>query len=289
LAQAGRKLSPDEQPLQRAAHAGELVTAFEGELIRPDGSSIAVMITATPLFEESGKVRGAIAAIIDISDRKRADAQQQVLLHELQHRVKNIITTIGALASRMLKGERSVADFTGAFTARLAGMAKTHELLNQNNWVGTGLRPLVESAVGSYVSGDGKNFAIGGPELTLTASAAATLGMVLYELSTNAAKYGSWSERGGRVTVSWHIKLDGGEDNVSFSWIETGGSEISGPFEEGFGTGFMRRAVEYELDGKLQLEPSSTGLRCLIEFPLRRALHGHMTQQGDSRHAQGPR
>lgn len=283
LAQAGRRLPPEEQPLRRAARAGEATTGFEGQLIRPNGSSVDVAITATPLFDESGKVRGAIAAITDISERKRADAQQQVLLHELQHRVKNIITTIGALASRMLKGERSVADFTSAFTARLASMAKTHELLNQGNWVGTSLRSLVESAVHSYVSADGKNFAVSGPDLTLTVNAAPTLGMVLYELSTNAAKYGAWSGRGGRVTVTWHIKMDEGKDSVAFSWVETGGPEVSAPLKEGFGTGFIRRAVEYEMGGNFELEPAPTGLRCLIEFPLRRNMHRHISAQGDLR------
>src|SRR5215470_4043140 len=134
-------LTAEEQPLQRAARAGEVVPSFEGQLLRPDGSRVDVMMSATPLSDESGKVRGAIAAIVDISERKRAEAQQQLLLHELQHRVKNIITTISALASRMLKGGPSLANFSEAFTGRLAAMAKTHELLTQNNWVGTGLRP----------------------------------------------------------------------------------------------------------------------------------------------------
>ena len=278
--------TPEEQPLQRAARAGEVVPSFEGQLLRPDGSRVDVMMSATPLSDESGKVRGAIAAIVDISERKRAEAQQQLLLHELQHRVKNIITTISALASRMLKGGPSLDGFAEAFTGRLAGMAKTHELLTQNNWVGTGLRPLVETAVRSYLSADGKNVAINGPDLILTPNAAAALGMVLYELGTNAAKYGAWSERGGRVSVSWHVKVAEGEDSVSLSWIETDGPEIKPPFAEGFGTSFIRRSVEYELGGRLALELAPTGLHCLIEFPLRRKQRSEIAVQDSSLDAQ---
>jgi two-component system CheB/CheR fusion protein len=285
LVQGEHHLTAEEQPLLRAARAGEAVPSFEGQLLRPDGSRVDVMMTATPLFDEGAKVRGAIAAIMDISERKRAEAQQQVLLHELQHRVKNIITTIGALASRMLKGGQSLDSFADAFTGRLAGMAKTHELLTQNNWAGTGLRPLVETTVRSYLSTDGKNFAISGPDLILTPNAAATLGMVLYELATNAAKYGAWSERGGRVNVSWHVKVAEGEDSLSLSWVETDGPAVEPPIAEGFGTGFIKRSVEYELGGHLALKLAPRGLRCLIEFPLRRNVRSAMVVQDSSHDA----
>ena len=289
LMQEEHRLTAEEQPLQRAARAGEAVPSFEGQLLRANGSRVDVMMSATPLFDENGKVRGAIAAIVDISERKRAEAQQQALLHELQHRVKNIIATIGALATRMLKGRQSLETFTEAFTGRLAGMAKTHELLTQNNWLGTGLRSLIETAVRSYLSVDGKNFAMNGPDLVLTPNAAATLGMVLYELATNAAKYGAWSERGGRVSVSWHVKVAEGDDSVFFSWVETDGPAVKLPTAEGFGTSFVKRSVEYELGGHLALELAPTGLHCLIEFPLRRNVRSEMVVQGSSLDGQGAR
>src|SRR5262249_16338691 len=150
-------------------------------------------------------------------------------------------------------------DFSSAFTARLAGMAKTHELLNQSSWAGTDLRSLVEIMVRPYVSADRANFAITGPNLLLTPNAAATMGMVFYELATNAAKYGAWSEREGVVNLSWHILAGGDDDNVSISWMESGTQHDAASRPEGFGTGLIRRIVEYELGGRVELEPAPSG------------------------------
>jgi two-component system CheB/CheR fusion protein len=266
----GRELPRQEHPLQIAARTGEAIAGFEGEVLRNDGTRFDAMIGATPLFTDDGKVRGAIAAILDISDRKRFEAQQQVLLHELQHRVKNIITTIGALATRMLRGAETVSSFTEAFLGRLNGMARTHDLLTRRNWRGAGLRELITNTVTPYVSSDGKNVAIEGPMLVLEPGAATTLGMVFYELATNAAKYGALSTRSGHIKVNWRLQTVDGEDWVSLAWEESGGPRLDGQKLEGFGTGFAKRSVEYEISGRAELELRPTGAHCLIEFPVRR-------------------
>jgi two-component system CheB/CheR fusion protein len=140
IIQQDHELRPDEQPLLKAVRSGEVVSEVEAVLVRADGGRVDVLMSATPLLTDDGKVRGGIAVILDISERKRGETQKQILLHELQHRVKNIITTVGALASRMLKGTTSLEDFATAFTGRLSAMAKTHELLTASNWQGAGLR-----------------------------------------------------------------------------------------------------------------------------------------------------
>jgi two-component system CheB/CheR fusion protein len=265
-----RDLKPEEQPLQRAVRSGEVVNESEAVLVRPDGSRTDVLISATPMLSEDGKVRGGIAAILDISERKRSEVQQQVLLHELQHRVKNIITTVSALSTRMLKGGPSLEDFSAAFTGRLSAMAKTHELLTASNWQGAGLRPLIDATVRSYSSQDGRNVAVSGPDLVLAPAAASTLGLVLYELATNALKYGALKERGAQVDIKWQLtKLNGSED-VSLEWHEIGGPMVRSDAKDGFGTGFIRRSVEYELGGKVDLELQPSGLRCRIIFPRQR-------------------
>jgi two-component system CheB/CheR fusion protein len=272
-----RDLKPEEQPLQRAVRSGAIVGEFEAVLARPDGARIDVMMSATPLFDDDGRVRGGIAVILDISERKRGELQQQVLLHELQHRVKNILTTVSALATRMLKGSTSLPDFATAFTGRLSAMAKTHELLTASNWQGAGLRPLIDATVRSYSSRDGKNISVSGPDLTLSPAAAATLGLVFYELATNAVKYGALRERNGRVDISWRVnKLDGSED-VSLQWSESQGPAVEASAADGFGTGFIRRSVEYELNGKVDLELQPSGLRCRIVFPCERNVLGAPT------------
>jgi len=268
LVQGGRELAADEQPLQRASRTGQPVGTFEGELLRVDGKRRDVMVTATPLLDEGGKVHGAIAAIVDISERKRAEAHQQVLLHELQHRVKNIIATVSALAGHTLKPNITAAEFVQAFQGRLRGMARTHELLSRSNWTGAPLGELVETAVRSLTARGSGAFAMQGPEVMLTPSAAATLGMVLYELATNAAKYGALAKSGGRLDVAWQIAGSGRARRIELTWVESAGADMPKDFVPGFGLNFVTRSIEYELQGKAGWEPAPGGLRWTIEFPV---------------------
>jgi two-component system CheB/CheR fusion protein len=262
-----RELGPSEQPLHRAAHSGQAVSAFEADLLRADGRRISVMMSATPMFDDQGKVRGGIAAILDISERRVAEAHQQVLLYELQHRVKNIITTIGALASRMMKDSRSLEEFSPAFLGRLRAMAGTHELLSHGNWTGASLRALIEAALQSHLGHDSTTVALSGPDLTLTPGAASTLGLVFYELATNAAKYGSLSAD-GQVAVVWRVDGPPELGSVVIDWIESNGPPVNGPIEPGFGTSFVTRSIEYELNGTADVQPDKGGLRWTVSFPL---------------------
>src|SRR5205823_6461515 len=143
LFQDEREIPDAERPLEKAARSGEAVPGFEGRVLRADGSAVEVMISAAPLFDEAGRSRGAIAAIVDITERKQAEHHQQVLLHELQHRVKNILATVNSLAVRMLKGSTSLEEFASAFVGRLRAMARMHDLLSQQSWTGTELKPLI--------------------------------------------------------------------------------------------------------------------------------------------------
>ena len=237
--------------------------------MRADGRRISVMMSATPMFDDQGKVRGGIAAILDISERRVAEAHQQVLLYELQHRVKNIITTIGALASRMMKDSRSLEEFSSAFLGRLRAMAATHELLSHGNWTGASLRALIEAALQSHLGHDGTTVALRGPDLTLTPGAASTLGLVFYELATNATKYGSLSAD-GQVAVAWRVDGPPELGSVVIDWIESDGPPVNGPIEPGFGTSFVTRSIEYELNGTAEVQPDKGGLRWVISFPLQR-------------------
>jgi len=261
-----RELRPDEQPLQRAVRSGEATTSFEGKLARTDGSRVDVLVSATPLLDEAGKPRGGIAALVDISERKEAEARQQVLLYELQHRVKNILATIGALATRMLRSGGSLENFSEAFLGRLRAMASTHDLLSQANWAGADLKELAESVLrGQTPSTAAVSFE--GPDVLLTPNTASSLGMVFYELATNAAKYGALSNPKGHIEVSWRT-VHASPARLSIEWREIDGPAAPEKLPDGFGTSFIKRSVEYEMQGSAVAEPSLTGLRWRIEFPV---------------------
>ncbi len=270
LLESGNELPRSRHPLERA-QAGEAVSNWQGQLQNDQGGVAEVMISATPLFSEGGKTRGAVAAIVDISLHKQAETETQFLLSELQHRVKNILATIAALAMRMSREPSSIETFRSTFLARLGAMGRTHDLLTGGAWSGANLRSLLETALEPQATGR-TDIVLDGPEVRLASDIATTLGMVFHELATNASKYGALSKSGGRIEIHWRL-LDADTANprrVELSWSEHEGPPVSAPKLLGFGAGFITRSVEYELAGKATLDFAPDGLRCTIEFPLDR-------------------
>jgi two-component system, chemotaxis family, CheB/CheR fusion protein len=269
LFEDGQELPRDSHPLEQAARRGETVSSWQGRLELENGHGTPVMVSATPLFAESGAIRGAVAAIVDISRHKQAEDQQELLLAELQHRVKNILATVGSLAMRLSDG-RSVEAFNDAFLSRLTAMSRMHDLLASENWNGVSLKSLLEMALEPYATADKENVSLEGPDIRMGASAATTLGMIFHELVTNAAKYGALSAANGRVEARWGTLAGepGNQQSIQLSWVEHDGPPVDGSRPAGFGTSLVTRSVEYELTGKANLELSPEGLRCRITFPV---------------------
>ncbi|HUN40204.1 MAG TPA: chemotaxis protein CheB [Acetobacteraceae bacterium] len=263
-----KELAADEHPLRRAVRTGQPVPSWQGRLESGAGRSVFVMISATPLFSDDRRVRGAIAAIVDMSEHRRAEEQQLMLLHELQHRVKNILATVASLATRMAQRSRTVEEFQEAFLSRIRAMGRMHDLLANGAWSGAGLRDLIGAALEPYVSAARANVRLVGGDIRLDANAASTMGMVLHELATNASKYGALSTPGGTVEVGW-TREDGAQGGrLELTWIERDGPPVDPNGTPGFGTSFITRSIEYELQGTVTLELAPTGLRCTIRFPL---------------------
>jgi two-component sensor histidine kinase len=145
-------------------------------------------------------LRRVIGVSIDVTERKRVEEQQRVLMAELDHRVKNALATVSAVVSHTQQGSRSIADFAAALGGRIRALARTHELLSSRSWDGVSLSELVRRVLAPYATGN--NTEIGGPELTLNAEAGQVLSMVLYELTTNAAKHGGLSVHDGQVSAA---------------------------------------------------------------------------------------
>ena len=264
-----QELARDSYPFERAAHRGEAVIDWQGSLHSAAGHSTPVLISAMPLFANDGVVRGAVAAIVDMSRHRQAEDQQRYLLAELQHRVKNILATIASLATRLADGRR-VESFNEAFLSRLEAMSRTHDLLASGNWSGITLRSLVETALEPYATAEKKNIVLGGPEIRMRPNAATTLGMIFHELATNASKYGALSSAHGRVEASWTMPAaePGNQHSVQLTWAEHGGPPVDETRPAGFGTSFITRGVEYELAGSASVELVRPGLRCSITFPV---------------------
>ncbi|MBZ9967812.1 CheR family methyltransferase [Mesorhizobium sp. BR1-1-2] len=262
----GKAVQAVNQPLATAIRTGEAVAQYEARIEKPGAVGVDVMVSATPLFDEAGKVRGAISTVVDISRHKQAERNQERLLHELQHRVKNILATVAALTSRMVRSSHSIADFSTAFQERLQGMARTHELLSRHNWGGTDLKELLRTTLAPYAADRQRNVILEGAPFQLDASAAGTLGMVFFELASNAAKYGALAVENGRVEIDWRIGEPDGP--LSVSWKEIDGPAVEESIKKNFGTTFIQQSLEYELGGSADLQFRKTGLVCLLKIPL---------------------
>jgi two-component sensor histidine kinase len=184
-----------------------------------------------------------------------------MLVAELDHRVKNVLATVSAVASRTQDASRSGADFATDLAGRIRSMAATHELLSGGQWRGVSLGALVRRELAPYLTGN--NTDLGGPDLTLRPEAAQSLSMVLHELTTNAAKHGALSTDRGQVSVRWDRTRAG----VRMQWKEADGPPVRAPERSGYGTDVIRNLIPYELGGAVDLSFAPAGVRCVLVIP----------------------
>lgn len=263
------KLKQEDWPLNLALRTGEPLPISEARLERADGTSVEVMVSATPLFDGQGAARGAVAAVVDISGHRALEARQRVLLDELQHRVKNTLAAVSSLARRMSQGAKTIDEFQESFLRRLTAMSRTHDLLSGGAWAGADLRSLLQVAIGAHSDPERMNVVLEGEQVVLTPNTATTLGLVFHELSTNAVKYGALMTPQGSVNVSWQIKSSEGREKIlQVLWKESEGPAVEPSASEGFGMNFVRSSISYELEGKTDFRFDRAGFHCEIEFPL---------------------
>ena len=218
-------------------------------------------------YDHHGRPQRVVGVNIDITERKRAEEQQRVLVAELDHRVKNVLATVSAIISRTLDGRHLAVDFAAALEGRIRSMSSTHELLSQGRWRGIPLLELVQRELAPFATPD--NTDIAGPEAMLGAEAAQIMAMVLHELVTNAAKYGALSNRSGRVSVRWRWRMNGAEHGrrLIIEWREIGGPLVAQHNQTGYGTSVIRELLPYELGGSVDLKFAADGVHCQLEIP----------------------
>lgn len=253
--------------IRQSLEAGKPVASFETVRLTKDGQRLDVSIAASPLTNADGVLVGMSIITRDISERRRAQERQNLLLAELSHRVKNMLATVVAIANQSLSRAESLDDFARSFRGRIQALAAAHGLLTAVNWEVAALRVLIEQALQPYASSDGSNVRISGDEVLLRPSTALTFSLVLHELATNAAKYGALKKPGGLVAVDCTVRSNGGR-KLHLHWAESGGPPVQPPFRRGFGLELIERSVAYELDGQAIVEYLAAGLSCDITVPL---------------------
>jgi PAS domain S-box-containing protein len=217
-------------------------------------------------YDHGGRPQRVVGVNIDITERKRTEEHQRVLVAELDHRVKNVLATVSAIISRTQEGNQVAADFAAALDGRIRSMSSTHELLSQGRWRGIRLLELVQRELAPFATSD--NIEIAGPDTVLGAEAAQIMAMVLHELVTNAAKYGALSTPTGRVRVGWCWRTNGAPHaRLLIEWQEIGGPCVPARNQSGYGTSVIRELLPYELGGKVELRFAGDGVNCTLEIP----------------------
>lgn len=226
-------------------------------------------VTISPVAGRSVDAPRFATASVEITQRKRAEAHQKLLIDELHHRVKNMLAIVQSLAQQSFRGDRASPAAKQAFEARLSAVAAAHDLLVRQNWEAASLLALASEAAGPGCGADRARIDIEGPDIELPSKTAVSLALALHELCTNAVKYGALSNRTGRVAVRWSI--EGGEPRrLRMSWTESGGPPVVAPSARGFGSRLIERGLAAELGGPVTLDFRPEGLVCTIDAPLPR-------------------
>jgi PAS domain S-box-containing protein len=255
------------EALRSRAHR-EQWSEYSGEyrIVRSGGEIRWIEARVFLSYASDGRPQRAVGVDIDVTARKRADEQQRTLNAELDHRVKNVLATVCAIITQTPKAGSSLADFVAGLDGRIKSLARTHELLSENQWQDVSLIDIVQREIAPYAAG---NATILGPGVTLKAEAAQALATVLHELATNAAKYGAFSKPSGQLFVRWCWLRNGNGSHgwVAIQWQESGGPAVSTPSQFGYGTSIVRELIPFELGGTVDLAFASDGLQCRLEIP----------------------
>ena len=251
----------DEEPeILNRIRRGERIDHYDTVRRRKDGSLIDISLTVSPLKDADGRIIGASKIARDITERKRAQEQQKLLVNEMKHRIKNSLATIQAIATQTLNQHAQERD---AFIARLHALGNAHDLLTSETWEKAPLRAIVTRALKPFQEQHHERIAIEGPaDVWLDSTKSVVVAMAVHELATNAVKYGALSNGSGRVSVT----LEHCQSNrVKLVWQESGGPKVSRPKQKGFGSHLIERAFGGQL-GRAQLIFSPQGLSCILEI-----------------------
>jgi two-component system CheB/CheR fusion protein len=241
---------------------------WKGELRHQTKSGVVIDVESEiELVPVNGR-RLVLESTRDITGRKKWEEQQKLLLNELSHRVRNILTVVKSMARQTLRKTSSSADFVERFEGRLSSLARAHGILFDSEWQGAELSALIESQLQIHTSDASARIKVEGEPLTLPPELATPFAMILHELGTNATKYGSLSSETGTVLLTWSARTDGAREILTFVWRESGGPPVEIPTRSGFGSTLIERGLS---GSTVRREFLPTGLVCTIEVPFARS------------------
>jgi two-component sensor histidine kinase len=276
----GRSGSIIFTPEDRAARAHEFEmcqalekghAADERWYLRKNGSRFWASGQMMPLRDTGGEVRGFLKILRDQTERRLAEERRALLVGELDHRVKNTLAVVQAVAAQTLRQAEAPPALRQTFDGRLMALARSHDLLAHGGWEGAMLTEAVERTLAPHAGSDAGRIVLSGPPVRLAANTVVTLNLALHELATNAAKYGALSVPAGRVEVIWRLERKQRRDGpavVEIVWRERDGPAVRPPERRGFGSQMLERGLAREAGGEVQLDFAPESVACRIRLPL---------------------
>ncbi|RFC67867.1 MULTISPECIES: sensor histidine kinase [Mesorhizobium] len=261
----GEVVGRQDRPLTRAMR-GDETESEEYTYVTVNGAQRTLLSSARSIRNNDGKLVGAVQISLDITERKRGEQQRQLLVNELNHRVKNTLAVVQAVASQTLRNSPSVKEAQEALSMRLIALAKAHDILTHENWSGADLHQLLERTMTAQVQPD--RFTLRGGPVRIAPNLALSLALGIHELTTNAIKYGAFSNDKGTVSVSWNLAPT--DNRLSIVWQEKGGPTVSQPSRKGFGTRMIQRVLDSDPTGEVRFDFVETGLVCSFGINLDR-------------------
>jgi PAS domain S-box-containing protein len=249
---------------QRIMETGE-AESIEEVVGGPNGHARVWLSTKTPLRTTDGQIIGLVGVSLEITQRKRDEMRRELMINELNHRVKNTLATVQAIASETLHGAPPA--MREALTGRLIALSSVHDALTRESWHSVELHDVVAGALAPFGGSQTTRFDIHGPPVSLLPRAAVALAMGLHELATNAVKYGALCVDAGKVSLLWNV-LHGDQPAFKMTWTELDGPPVELPKRRSFGSNMIEGALAGDLAGEVTINFDPDGVRCVIDAPL---------------------
>ena len=246
-------------------HKGDLEVNYR----RKDTSTFWASTFVSPVCDKSGAVVQHFLSFVDLTKHREEQSQLRMLIDELNHRVKNTLATVQSIVSQALRAPLDTEDLRDAIESRIFALSRSHDLLTQVHWEGTGLHDLLDTALEPFGAALNwsERFTIVGDNIHLSPKMTLALGIAFHELATNAMKYGAFSNEVGTIQISWALEPRPVEVRLILVWQERDGPRVEPRSIKGFGSQVIERGLAHELQAKVDLEFAPGGVVCTIDMP----------------------